>query len=92
MSWLWMTISPTIASIGPGGPVVLSSCALKFATASAGVAPCSSLTPRALNALKRKPLPTYLAMNRPGVIFAVVVMCARTSRTVQPAHRDGVDH
>src|ERR1700733_763969 len=92
MSWLWITISATIASSGPGGDVVRSSTDLNPASAPAGVAPCSSFTPLSFMALKRKPLPASLPTNRPGVIFAVVVMCARTSRTVHAEHSDCVAH
>jgi hypothetical protein len=39
---------------------------------------------------KRKPLPASLVKNRGGVICAVEDMWATTSRTLQPAHSDGL--
>ena len=54
--------------------------------------PRSAATSFPCRALKRNPDPANLPKNVGGVIFAVAVMCASTSRTVQSAHRDLVDH
>ena len=41
---------------------------------------------------KLKPLPMILAKNAGGVIMALAVMWATTSRTDQPPHSDGLSH
>ncbi len=67
---------------------------MRWRISSTSSAPLRPVPTRAISlrvmAWKLKLLPASLAKNFGGVMLAVDTMCATTSRTVQPVHRDGL--
>ena len=84
-------VSPSQEAAGPGGALRVSTRERYSATRSASLRPALtwSMSLR-VRAWKLKPVPINLPKKRGGVISAVAIMCATTSRTVQPVHSDGL--
>ena len=66
--------------------------ASKLASVSAGDVPLSAAMSLPCSFPKLNPDPANLTKKAAGLIFAVAVMWASTSRTVQSEHNDDVDH
>ena len=77
---------------GPGGRLVEDTMARKCANVSFASAPLCSAMPLAWSRSNLNPEPTSLGKKVAGVMDAVAVMCATTSRTVQPGQSEAVDH
>src|SRR5215469_152689 len=92
MSSAWTIVSPSQESTGPGGCLTEVSSAWKRRKVSAGVAPLSAATFLSCSRSKLNRAPASLTRNAGGVIFAVAVMWATTSRTVQEPQREGLAH
>lgn len=76
--------------MGPGGAFVEKISASNRLSVSSGLSPRSAAMPLATNFSKLKPLPRKPWKNFGGVIAAVAAMWATTSRTLHPAHSEGV--
>src|SRR5260221_13543204 len=92
MSSEWTIVSPSMVSAGPGGGPVDVTIAPNPARGSAGEPPFSAAVSLPCNLVRLNPDPASLTKNAGGLIFAVAVMCASTSRTVQSVDNDDVDH
>src|SRR5580765_3657671 len=92
MSSEWTTTSPSQVSSGPGGCFVEVSTASKRSSVSAGDVPRSTAMSLSCSLARLKPDASSLGKNAGPAIFAVAVMCARTSRTVHLLHSEGVAH
>jgi uncharacterized protein (DUF2236 family) len=81
---------PKPTDVGPGGAFVEKISASNRLSVSSGLSPRSAAMPLATNFSKLKPLPRKPWKNFGGVIAAVAAMWATTSRTLHPAHSEGV--
>ena len=92
MSCACTIVSPSIASVGRGGLVVLVRTERNLAMVSAGVAPNCSASRMATCLSKSNRQRITPASQRTELRLAPAVRCASTSRTVKPAHSYGVAH
>src|SRR5580700_10071297 len=92
MSSAWMIVSPSMVSAGPGGCLVDVTTAWKRSRVSAGEPPRSVAMSFACNRVRLNPDTASRGKNVAGVILAVAVMWATTSRTVQSWLSVFVDH
>src|SRR5437016_4237031 len=86
------TTSPSQVSAGPGGCLDELTSALKRASVSAGDAPLWVTMSLLCMRLMLNPEEIILTKNWGGLILAVAVMWASTSRTDQSLHSDGLAH
>src|ERR1700730_1352893 len=80
-----------MVSAGPGGCLTDVSTASKRARVSAGESPLCTAISLVCNLVRLNPDASSLGKNAGGVIFAVAVMWATTSRTVHSLHNEGMD-
>jgi hypothetical protein len=92
MSSAWTIVSPSHVSVGPGGCFDELTSAVNRARVSAGELPLSVAMSFDCMLLRLNPDVIILPKNCGGLIFAVAVMWASTSRTVQSVHSDAVAH
>src|SRR5258708_574815 len=92
MSSEWRIVSPSMASAGPGGCPVDDTIASNPVSVSAGELPFSAAMSLPWSLVRLKPDPASLTKNEGGLIFAVAVICASTSCTLQSVHSDRLDH
>jgi hypothetical protein len=78
--------------LGPRRALLRGDLALEVRQRLRPEAPLSVVMSLACIRPKLKPEPINLGKKEAGVTFAVAVMWASTSRTVQSLHRDGVAH
>src|SRR3954470_2971470 len=92
MSSEWTTTSPSHVALGPGGAVFEPWTARKPAKVAAGSSPSRREMPALAYLSKLKPAMANWPTKAAGPVDAAAVRWATMSRTVQPAHRDGVTH
>src|SRR5262245_14278176 len=93
MSSPWTIVSPSHVALGPGGALRVPIRERYVSTRSASDLPDLTSAIFLLDiAAKSKRLAIIAPKNFGGVICAVAIMCASTSRLDQPAASDGASH